>query len=198
MDKQPARISIRREWIILACIVACGASVRWFLRDWPNFAPVSAIALFSGYFFTHRRMAILAPLGVMLGSDLLIGGYSTDWRSGLVMASVYLMLAAPVMCRGLLRRALPIAGQGASGWASAAGLTVCCLVSSLGFFFVTNLAVWTAGWYEMTWSGLMQCYVQALPFFRHTLTGDFAFACLLFGTYAAATAPRRVRSAATA
>jgi hypothetical protein len=35
-------------------------------------------------------------------------------------------------------------------------------------------------------SGLMLCYSQAIPFFRHTLLGDLVFAFAFLGSYAVA------------
>ena len=79
-----------------------------------------------------------------------------------------------------------------------AGLVTCSLAMSLLFFLTTNLGVWL--WfntYERSVAGLLQCYVQALPFFRYTLSGDLIFACLLFGSHAFAMhylrAPQPVR-----
>jgi hypothetical protein len=54
------------------------------------------------------------------------------------------------------------------------------------FFLVTNFAHWWFfGMYAHTVAGLIECYVQALPFFRYTLTGDGLFAGMFFGAYAA-------------
>jgi len=47
-------------------------------------------------------------------------------------------------------------------------------LASFLFFFISNLGVWWF-WYERTLSGLMTCYVLALPFYRNTLLGDLFF-----------------------
>jgi hypothetical protein len=36
--------------------------------------------------------------------------------------------------------------------------------------------------YPKTLSGLMECYVAALPFFRHALAGDLLFTTAMFAT----------------
>ncbi len=57
-------------------------------------------------------------------------------------------------------------------------LTASGLMSTLGFYFWTNFGVWLTGpnyptlMYPMTWNGLVQCYVMALPFLRHQLIGN--------------------------
>jgi hypothetical protein len=35
--------------------------------------------------------------------------------------------------------------------------------------------------YPKTWSGLVSCYVAALPFFRRGLAGDLLFTAVMFG-----------------
>ena len=66
-----------------------------------------------------------------------------------------------------------------------AGLLTCSLACSLLFFLATNLATWVVTpWYPRTATGLWQCYINALLFFRYTAAGDLAFATLLFGGYA--------------
>lgn len=176
-------------------LVAAGAATRLLVRDIPNFAPIAALALFAGYLFADRRWAVWVPLGAMLASDWVIGGY--DWR---LMAVVYGSLATPALWGPSLRRWLPIVrggrvrvgaargGVGGSGSAcgSVATLVGCSLAGSLLFFATTNLAVWALGsMYEHSWAGLIHCYVRALPFFRYTLAGDLVFSTVLFSGLAA-------------
>lgn len=172
------------EALALIALIAFGAQVRIYFQDLPNFAPVAALALFSGYFFRSWTMALCVPLGVMAISDAFIGAY--DWR---MMVLVYSMLAMPVALRGPLRKYLNI-GQGNLGRATGAvaGLVACSLLTSLVFFFTTNFGSWL--WFDMyqhNGAGLVTCYVQALPFFRFTLAGDLVFALALFGSYGLAT-----------
>lgn len=169
--------------IIFSGLVAVGALSRIFFHELPNFAPIAAMALFSGYFFRSAKVAVLVPLLAMSLSDLVIGSY--DWR---VMAVVYGALALPVAFREPLRKYLAIErGSASSAAVGVGGLLVCSLASSLFFFFATNFACWwTGSMYEPTWQGLVLSYQQGLPFFRYTLTGDLLFGAVLFSTYAAA------------
>lgn len=163
-------------------LVLAGSLVRVLLSDLPNFAPVAAIALFAGYFFRSRSVALLVPLVVMGISDFFIGSY--DWH---MMALVYGALTLPVFARGMLRRRFS-ADEGATPLRSTAGLMAGSLGASLSFFAITNFGAWLwYGSYEHTVAGMIHCYVQAIPFFRYTLTGDLLFAVVLFGGYAVAT-----------
>jgi hypothetical protein len=79
------------------------------------------------------------------------------------------------------------------------------LTSSLVFFVSTNFAVWAFGTtYSHDLTGLLTCYVAALPFFKNTLVGDLFWTCVLFGghrlflvlrTIAATRVPERVTAA---
>lgn len=59
------------------------------------------------------------------------------------------------------------------------------VLSSVIFFLVTNFAVWYAPnfMYEKTFSGLLECYGMAIPFFRNSLVGDMMYAGIFFGGF---------------
>jgi hypothetical protein len=42
--------------------------------------------------------------------------------------------------------------------------------------------VWLIG-YPKTWTGLIECYTLALPFFRNSLLGDFFYSGLMIFGY---------------
>jgi len=152
-----------------------------------NFAPVAAAALFAGFWFSRRAVALLFPLVAMGLSDAFIGIY--DVR---IMAVVYAAMLFPVLWRAVLRARLTVVRVGLGA-----------LSGSAVFFVSTNLAVWAFGpLYPRTWTGLGECYVAALPFFRNTLFGDLIWSTAFFGAYVLATrlarSASRVPAAATA
>lgn len=172
----------RNQLMLFALLVTLGVTLRLGLQEIPNFAPVAAIALFAGYAFRSRWLAVAAPLCIMAASDWVIGGY--DW---FMMAVVYGMLTAPVFARGLLRRHCRLDDPSwTAGLRSLLMLVASALGGSVMFFLTTNLAVFLR-WYERSWQGLAECYLLALPFFRFTLAGDATFAVVLFSAYALAT-----------
>lgn len=169
------------ELAVFSGLVLAGSLARVLLSDWPNFAPVAAMALFAGYFFRSRAVALFVPLTVMGISDFFIGSY--DWH---MMAIVYGALTLPVFGRGALRRWFSL-DNGASPLRATAGLLTSSLGASISFFTISNFGAWVFyGTYEHTFAGLTHCYVQAIPFFRYTLAGDLFFAVALFGSYALA------------
>ena len=44
---------------IFAGLVGAGALSRIYFRELPNFAPIAALALFSGYYFRSAKVAVL-------------------------------------------------------------------------------------------------------------------------------------------
>jgi hypothetical protein len=143
-----------------------------------NFIPVGAVGLFAGARW-RSRFAVLAPVAVMLLSDLLLWpflaakGYPTfSWSTPILYGSftVYALI-------GRLIR-----GSSSPLWIGGAAI-----LGALQFFLVTNLASWVGGdgvVYAKSLAGLGYCYYMALPFFRATLCADLAFSGLFFGLYA--------------
>ena len=171
-----------RNVMLAGLLIAFGVVVRIQLQHIPNFAPVAGLAMFAGFFFRSRLLALSVPLSVMAISDYWIGGYQLP-----LMITVYGMLAIPVAFRPLMRRYMNLQGKSVvNRIASLSGLFSCGIAASVSFFVVTNFVVWlTTGFYDRTLSDLLLCYAQALPFFRYTLAGDASFLAVLFGGYAA-------------
>ena len=153
------------RWLGYALIIF-GAALR-FLPHAPNFAPITAIAVFGGAYLS-RRSAFVLPLSAMLVSDYFIGFYNPA-----VMASVYLSFAISCLLGVWLRTRKNIANT--------LGVT---LFASVQFYLLTNFAVWAFGTlYPKTAAGLLSSYINALPFFRNTLLGDVFYVGALFGIF---------------
>ena len=134
----------------------------------PNFAPVAAMGLFAGA-LGGRRTAWAVAFGALLASDAILGFYhwvSLFWN--------YLAYAACIVL--------------GSGWLarrrSFGRIAGAVLASAATFFVLSNFGMWASGYYPRTWDGLVQCYVQALPFFRNTLASDVFYSAVLFGGHA--------------
>ena len=161
--------------VILAVLIAMGVAGR-LLPHPPNFTPMAAIALFAGFIFMKRYMAIVAVVAAMLLTDYFAFGYlSPDWFASKSMIVVYLALLFPIVFRGFLQKKL--------GVLRIAGAA---LASSTVFFVATNFAVWAfSPMYEKTFAGLVLCYTMAIPFFQNTIAGDMMWSGVIFGSYAA-------------
>jgi hypothetical protein len=158
--------AIRSDFLLIVLLVALDVGAR-LVPHAPNFTPVAATALFAASVLRVRALALLVPFAAMALSDLMLGFY--DWR---VMGVVYIAIALPALA-GLLPRRV-----------RAPGVVAIMLSSSLTFFATTNFAVWAfSGMYAPDISGLIKCYIAALPFLQNTIVGDAFWATALFGGY---------------
>lgn len=176
----------------LALLLICvGVASRIGLADSPNFKPVCALALFAGFYFRNVWAAAGVVFATLLISDAYIGGYGLS-----LMIAVYASTAL-AGCLGVL---VSRWHKSQSGVRTLFGkFAVASLVMSTAFFLLTNLAVWMAGsWYPTSLTGLGECYVAAIPFYRWTLVSDFVFSQATVAVYglallaATATKPGKV------
>ena len=64
------------------------------------------------------------------------------------------------------------------GWLSILGVNI---GASTAFYLISNFGVWAAGGlYPATLSGLVDCYVRGLPYYREFLLGMLFFSAILF------------------
>jgi hypothetical protein len=131
----------------------------------PNFTPLEALALYGGAWSARPWIGIGLVLLVMGITDAVLGWHSLwpfTWGG---------MVVGVLLGRYLFRMA--------NLWqAMAAALTQATL-----FFLVTNFGVWLGGWYGLTWSGLLACYVAAIPFFHYQLLGAVTYTGLFWFLY---------------
>jgi hypothetical protein len=146
---------------IALALVVFGVALR-LLPHPANFAPLTALAIFSGSFLP-RRYGLAVPLLAAVISDIFIGFYG-------IMPIVWACYLIIALASGrFLRHPTVLSGLGFT-------------VAASGFFFVsTNFAVWLfGGMYPHTLAGLQQCYLLAIPFFRNSLLGDLTYTGSLF------------------
>ena len=159
-------------------LILLGTTFR-LLPHLPNFAPISALSLFSGRHL-KRRDAFLVPLASMFFSDLFISrGYY-----GPTQIYVYVSFIL-IGFLGLYLRS----------HRSYPSILTARLAASLLFFLLTNFGVWASpsSWYPRTIQGLIECYIAAIPFFRNTLAGDLFYSGLLFGGFELANRLRGIK-----
>jgi hypothetical protein len=142
----------------------------------PNFAPITAMALFGAATLTNRALAILMPLLSLLISDLCIEALHPSWGIYPGMWVTYAAFLIITLMGYLLRRRR-----------TAPAIIAATLAGSVFFFVFTNFWVWVgSGRFPHTAEGLFACYVVAIPFFNNTLLGDAVYSTVLFGGFALA------------
>lgn len=158
MKSKNLKLLIFTTFIILVALTR-------FIPHSPNFTPLLAIALFSGYFFENKKLAFIIPFAAMFISDIFLGFHSA-------MYSVYLSFGLIILLGFLIKSNK-----------SFLKITISSVAASLIFFIVTNFGVWLSfNLYPTTLSGLLLCYEAAIPFFRNTLLSTFLFSGILFGS----------------
>ena len=156
--------------LLALVLIGLAAAVRIAPHPW-NFTPVGAMALFSGAVLKDRRLAFAFPLLALFAGDLFVGFYKLS-----VMLIVYASFLLSVLI-----------GRWLSDRRTIARISLATLLGAIQFFLVTNFAAWQfLGGYPHNSSGLLACYIAAIPLFWNTLAGDVLYAALLFGGYALA------------
>jgi hypothetical protein len=134
----------------------------------PNLEFITAGTLLAAAFLP-KYYRIVVPLAVMVITDKLIGN-----------TNIFIFTWSAFGLIGLLSVSMKkyeknIKTVGVSAIAA--------VLSSFFFFFYTNFGVWLMGdgiFYPKTWSGLMQCYVMGIPFYRNMLLGNLIIVPVYF------------------
>ena len=157
-------MDINKYILILSLIIATALS-NILLSNIPNFSPVASVALFSGFYLSNKKLALLIPVACMLISDYFIGFHSLMW-------AVYLSFAFTVVMGIKMKTS------------SSKKVIINSVLSSLIFFLITNSAVWLTGnFYSSDLSGLGLCLTMGIPFFKYTLLSSIVFSTILFGGF---------------
>jgi hypothetical protein len=160
-----APTALRTDLLLVTFLIILDVVAR-LLPHAPNFTPVAASTLFAAVVLQRRSLALLVPLIAMPVSDLLIG--PDDWRiTAVVYGSMLLPFVAGLIARNhrLSRSVVPAI-----------------LSCSLLFFATTNFAVWAfSDMYSHDLTGLIACYIAALPFLKYTIACDLLWTAGLFG-----------------
>ena len=168
--------------ILFILILACALYRVWDSRPM-GFAPQIAMALFAGSISKDKRFAFLFPILSLFISDLLYqflysqglstikGFYSGQWQNYLLIASITII--------GFFINKNKI-GQ----------ILVGSLAGAVYFFIISNFMVWIGGgWdinnqpYPRSFSGLMLCYTEAMPFFKWSVLSTLLFNGIFFGSF---------------
>jgi len=126
-----------------------------------NFTPVLAVGVFSGFYFKQIYLSFFVVVFSMFISDLFLGFHST-------MFFTYISLVIAVLIGFYIKRF------------KFTEIILSTLASSFCFFIITNFGSWlTLSMYEKNFSGLMQSYMLALPFFHNTLISTFFYLIII-------------------
>ena len=131
----------------------------------PNFTPIIAVAILSGYFFKNIYLSFATLLIAMLLADAFIGFYNHMlfvYLSLFLIAFVFYKISEKINFKNLF---------------------IYSFFGSLIFFIISNFGVWALGSpevrdiaYAKNLNGLVECYILAIPFFGNTFLSTLIFA----------------------
>lgn len=177
-----SKLNIKLGWIIAIIIVAALCRfINPFIPALSNFTPIGAMALFGAAYFSKKHLAFVIPLVAMFLSDLVLNnvvyaGMYPEYYSAFTLVGnewVYLSFGLIILLGFVvLKKVKPLNVLGAA------------IGASIIFFIISNFGVWITGlMYPKTFSGLIECYIAAIPFFGNTLAGNILYTTVFFGVF---------------
>jgi len=169
--------------IITAVFLLAAALLRIINAEtgWYHFTPIVAMSIFSGALLKRKPLAFALPLLAYLLTDIYMQIVHHNGFYGISQSFVYGAMLLVVLMGSFMKKKniLNIAGFSIGG--------------TLLFWLISNLGVFVAGYYGISWEGLTTTYIMALPFyhnemattlFTNALVGDLVFSGVFFGCYA--------------
>ncbi|MEK7169041.1 MAG: DUF6580 family putative transport protein [Patescibacteria group bacterium] len=148
-------------------------------RVWFDFGPnieLITLATILSAFYLDRKTTLLLTLAVVAGSDILIGNsniFIFTW-SGFILPILAINIFKNLIAKLNLKTNNILSG------------TLAGVSSNIFFFLWTNLGVWALdswGMYPNTALGLLQSYINSLPFLKYQLTSTLFFVPIGFLIY---------------
>lgn len=168
------KISINDK-VLLVSLILIGFLFRTIFAIAPNVEFVTVASLAAGYFMHNKKLSLLVPLAIMILSDAVIGNTSIflfTWSAFLITPLIGVVLSRDKPDSQIVYPAL--VGLGGS------------ILSVIIFYLWTNFGVViTTTMYPDTLAGLMDSYVNALPFLKNQLYSNMIFAPMVFASIVA-------------
>ncbi|MEO6638049.1 MAG: DUF6580 family putative transport protein [Ginsengibacter sp.] len=147
-----------------------------------GFAPQIAMAIFGGAIIKDRKFAFLLPLLSMFVSDAF---YEILFRNGVGnMPGFY----EGQLTNYILFTSLTLFGFLIKNF-NLGRIAIAAIAAPTTYFIVSNFLVWASNsplaglGRPKTFSGLMLCFSDGLPFYPWSVAATFIFSALLFGSY---------------
>ncbi|MDR3619095.1 MAG: hypothetical protein P4L85_07070 [Paludisphaera borealis] len=165
---------------MLKAIALIAVTILYRLSPHPwNLVPMGAVSLYAGAKLP-LRWAWTVPIAALVLSDMMIDfGLGGAYFANHLVAEYHIYSRIAVYGAFALTTLIgPLANRPKVGPAL---LPVLSLAASGLLFLTSNFAVWAEGLlYPMNLSGLLACYVAAIPFFDKTLLADLIGTAVLF------------------
>ncbi|MFZ0452953.1 MAG: DUF6580 family putative transport protein [Ignavibacteriaceae bacterium] len=158
--------NIMNSRFMVLTLIILGAALTRLIPHYPNFTAIGAVALFGGAYYSKKWLAFIVPLAALFLTDLIIGFYSQMWV-------IYLSFVLIVLI-----------GMTLQGAKKPGRVILASISASVSFFLITNFAMWYGSvLYPQNFTGIMESYTAAIPFFSYTLLGDLFYVGIMFGAF---------------
>tara|TARA_Y100000590_G_scaffold18275_1_gene21786 strand:+ start:51786 stop:52310 length:525 start_codon:yes stop_codon:yes gene_type:complete len=144
------------NFIVPAIIILLLSATRLIPHPY-NFSPILAAGIFSGFYFRKFYLSFFIVALSMFIGDLFLGFHDTMFFTYISMG---IAVAIGLYIKNFKFKEIIFSG----------------LISSLSFYVITNFGAWlTLEMYAKDFSGLLQSYIMAIPFFHNTLLSTFFY-----------------------
>lgn len=178
--------SFNPRFAILFLIVLIAAMLRipsTLIPALSNFTPIGAMALFGGHYFNSKTKSFIFPLLTLLMSDLIINNLIYEGKYGVMHGGWYWIYGTFCL--------IVLIGKYALKKITITNLVLAAILSTLLYWFVVDGMVWIGGGKDLRtmlplsrdFSGLVQSYVQGLPFMKNFLSGTLLYSAIMFAAF---------------
>jgi len=123
----------------------------------PNFTPILALGIFSGFYFRQLYLSLFIVIFSMFLGDIYLGFHNTMFFT---YFSLVIAVIAGLFIKKFKSSEILYAGLG----------------SSVAFFIITNFGAWlTLEMYQKNLEGLLSSYMLAIPFFHNTILSTLIY-----------------------
>lgn len=150
------RTTTTQQIITIVGLIAAGIICRIANFELGTFhiVPLGAFALMAGYATKNKLMAILVPILTMLATDIYLE---------IANGSGFYDISQPFVYIGMALFAVLGTNMKKNSLGTVLGNTI---AGSLGFWIISNLGVFAAGYYGYSITGLGQTFAAAIPFLK--------------------------------
>lgn len=160
------------EVIFAVIAIALGVLTRTYLDLGQNIEMITAFGIVSGFFFKDKKLAYAVPLVSMILSDVMLTNtniFLFTW-SGFLFGPLIGSVLNKVISKTENKLAIGLVSSQFAG-----------IVATIVFFLWTNFGVWLIGnMYVKNLSGLVQSYINGLPFLSNQFIGNLIIVPIVF------------------
>ena len=126
-----------------------------------NFTPILSLGIFSGFYFKNFFLGSLIVISSMFIGDIYLGFHNTMFFTYI---SLLIAVSFGLLIKNFKFVSILLAGTG----------------GSISFYIITNFGSWlTLPIYEKNFTGLIEAYILAIPFFHNTLLSTLMYLFIL-------------------